>query len=382
MTRKKVKLAWIANDSARRASLKKRRLGLMKKVSELTTLCGTEACLIIYSPEENEPMVWPSHAEVHRQLAAFSKMPELERMKKMMNQETYLKDKVNKSQEQLRKNQRRNKEIEMGHLMHQIHQGKGLDELTVDELGGLAWLMEEKMKEIRKRIEFFEQVPAAPADRPPHGDVHVPLPPKDPENDLTANIGGASAGLGGDHGRITAESLLLDQWFADMVNNNKFKSAASSNSNMRSDMGLPYYPFAGFTPEYDLGLGGLPFGGSSSIAAEMGPPPLGNFRGPTSDMGLPPLSFRPLHGGATDMGLQPHGSTVAGGSSNFGPFGPDMGMELHLFGHVGSSSAGSEFGNLPFGVFGGGSSSTGGTGSDMGMGMLFDGKIWPNNLSP
>ncbi|MBA0619522.1 hypothetical protein Godav_028682 [Gossypium davidsonii] len=52
MTRKKVTLAWISNDSARKVSLKKRRLGLMKKMSELTTLCGIRACLIIYSSNE------------------------------------------------------------------------------------------------------------------------------------------------------------------------------------------------------------------------------------------------------------------------------------------------------------------------------------------
>ncbi|MBA0637414.1 hypothetical protein Godav_005211, partial [Gossypium davidsonii] len=40
MTGKRVKLAWIENSSARRASLRKRRQGLVKKVTELTTLCG------------------------------------------------------------------------------------------------------------------------------------------------------------------------------------------------------------------------------------------------------------------------------------------------------------------------------------------------------
>ncbi|KAG8499911.1 hypothetical protein CXB51_006594 [Gossypium anomalum] len=55
-----VTLAWVSNDSARRASLKIRRSGLMKKMSELTTLCGNRACLIIYSPDESEPIVWLS----------------------------------------------------------------------------------------------------------------------------------------------------------------------------------------------------------------------------------------------------------------------------------------------------------------------------------
>ncbi|XWS56085.1 hypothetical protein CRYUN_Cryun09bG0056500 [Craigia yunnanensis] len=83
-------------------------------------------------------MVWPSHAEVQRLLGEFHKMPELERQKKMMNQETYLRESVTKAQEQLKKYQRRNKEVEMGLLMHQINQGKGLGEHNLTELLGLT----------------------------------------------------------------------------------------------------------------------------------------------------------------------------------------------------------------------------------------------------
>ncbi|PPS08170.1 hypothetical protein GOBAR_AA12474 [Gossypium barbadense] len=79
MTRKKVKLAWIANNTTRRASLKKRRLGLVKKVMELTTLCGIEACLVIYSPDEQEPMVWPSQEEARRLIQKFYQVPEIKR---------------------------------------------------------------------------------------------------------------------------------------------------------------------------------------------------------------------------------------------------------------------------------------------------------------
>ncbi|XWS66574.1 hypothetical protein CRYUN_Cryun05aG0211300 [Craigia yunnanensis] len=366
MTRKKLKLAWIANKGARRASLKKRRLGLLKKVSELTTLCGVDACLIVYGPDENEPMVWPSYAEVHRQLGEFHKMPELERQKKMMNQETYLGERVTKAQEHLRKYQRRNKEVVVGHLKHQINHGKGLDELNHPELHGLIWFVEEKMKEIGKCNEFFQQFPFLPAGLA-HG--NLPLPPQSPANDLTARIGGAGAGLGGDGRTLTNQSLLWDQWFIDMMNNNESKSGASSSS-MRSDTGLPYYhPFAGSATDC-LGLQRHSVGGSSSVAAEMVLPPFGNFRGPTSDMGLPPLSFRP-HGGASNMGLS-HGSV--GGSS----FGSDVGEGQHPFEHVGSSYTGRELGMLPFRHFGGGSSS--GAGSD--MGLPFDGKTSPNNLSP
>ncbi|KAK8520257.1 hypothetical protein V6N12_004212 [Hibiscus sabdariffa] len=48
---KKEKLAYITNDAARKTTYKKRVKGLVKKVIELTTLCGIEeACAVFYSP--------------------------------------------------------------------------------------------------------------------------------------------------------------------------------------------------------------------------------------------------------------------------------------------------------------------------------------------
>ncbi|KAA3486335.1 agamous-like MADS-box protein AGL80 [Gossypium australe] len=51
MSRKKIKLAYITNDSARKTTYKKRSKGQVKKVRELTTLCGIEAFAIINSPD-------------------------------------------------------------------------------------------------------------------------------------------------------------------------------------------------------------------------------------------------------------------------------------------------------------------------------------------
>ncbi|KAJ8430437.1 hypothetical protein Cgig2_025864 [Carnegiea gigantea] len=48
--RQKIKMARIKNSSHRQVSFSKRRLGLFKKASEICTLCGLEAVVIIYSP--------------------------------------------------------------------------------------------------------------------------------------------------------------------------------------------------------------------------------------------------------------------------------------------------------------------------------------------
>ncbi|CAN0920841.1 Agamous-like MADS-box protein AGL80 [Linum grandiflorum] len=74
MTRKKVKLACITNDSARKATYNKRKKGLIRKVSKLSTLCDVQACAIVYSPYHTQPQIWPpTLVEVHQAEEQFHK---------------------------------------------------------------------------------------------------------------------------------------------------------------------------------------------------------------------------------------------------------------------------------------------------------------------
>ncbi|KAE9589577.1 hypothetical protein Lal_00000195 [Lupinus albus] len=159
MTRKKVNLAYIVNDSARKATYKKRKKGLLKKVDELTTLCGIEACAIIYSPFEPQPEVWPSPWEVQNVLSKLKRMPELEQSKKMVNQETFLKQRIVKAKEQVKKLQKENREKEMTQL---IFKCLGADKvqfnnLSVTDLNDLAWLIDQNLKHIKRRMEKLEE---------------------------------------------------------------------------------------------------------------------------------------------------------------------------------------------------------------------------------
>ncbi|MFQ6635795.1 hypothetical protein Gotur_012148, partial [Gossypium turneri] len=89
MTRKKVTLAWISNDSARKVSLEKR--------SDLIILYGGHVYHVIYRPDESEPMIWSSHDEVQQKLDEYRKTPKLDCLKKMVNKETYLKERNTKA---------------------------------------------------------------------------------------------------------------------------------------------------------------------------------------------------------------------------------------------------------------------------------------------
>ncbi|KAA8545316.1 hypothetical protein F0562_020100 [Nyssa sinensis] len=216
MTRKKVKLAFITNDSARKATFKKRKKGLMKKVSELSTLCGIDACAIIYSPYETQPEVWPSTMGVQRVLAQFKRMPEMEQSKKMVNQESFIRQRIAKANEQLKKQHKDNREKEMTEVMYQCLTGRGMQNLVMADLNDLGWLLDQNLKEIYKRIESLKKM------APPQ--VVAPPPP------VVAAATSEMVVRGGVHGQEhkPAVDLSMDvmqmqrpQWFTEwmMMNN-------------------------------------------------------------------------------------------------------------------------------------------------------------------
>ncbi|KAH7853352.1 hypothetical protein Vadar_001464 [Vaccinium darrowii] len=215
MTRKKVKLAFITNDSARKATFKKRKKGLMKKVSELSTLCGIDACTIIYSPYESQPEVWPNTGGAQRVLTQFKRMPEMEQSKKMVNQEGFIRQRVVKATEQLKKQCKDNREKEMTEVMYQCLTGRGLQNLVMADLHDLGWLIDHNLKEIHKKIETLKKSTSSQTAAP-GGSSKSP-------SEVVKNEGGK--GTRPDQEQKPVVDLVADamqsgsQWFTDWVNN-------------------------------------------------------------------------------------------------------------------------------------------------------------------
>ncbi|CAB4285053.1 unnamed protein product [Prunus armeniaca] len=153
MTRKKVKLAYIANDSTRKATFKKRKRGLIKKISELSTLCDVPACALIYSQYESLPDIWPSPSGVQRVIAQFRNMPEMEQGRKMFNQETFLRQRIVKAHEQLKRLRKENREKEVSRVMFQTLTGRPLQGLNMIDLNDLGWLIDQNVKELGEKIK-------------------------------------------------------------------------------------------------------------------------------------------------------------------------------------------------------------------------------------
>ncbi|CAN0861514.1 MADS-box transcription factor PHERES 1 [Linum grandiflorum] len=110
MARPRRPLRWIADDLVRNTYFQKRRVRLIKKVKELSTLCGVQGMCVIYNPYEEPssfqpwpppepPTVWPSCESVVQLMQRFMALPCVERSKKMFNQHEYLREVIMKAEE-------------------------------------------------------------------------------------------------------------------------------------------------------------------------------------------------------------------------------------------------------------------------------------------
>ncbi|KAI0518879.1 hypothetical protein KFK09_006316 [Dendrobium nobile] len=228
MARKKVKLEWIANDSARRATLKKRRKGLVKKVEELSTLCDVKACLIIYAPSDAQPEVWPSPHEANKVLAKLRRLPEMEQSKKMMNQEGFMRHRIGKLQEQIRKQERENREVETMLIMYKGLTGKmNLQSLEMRSLTSLAWHIELKLKEVKRRLEHLPlEMVAAKAD------IKEELPPM-------AEIIMKEVAAAAEPTPETKEKMVFDEAMEDLQRQDWFRDIMNPQEEIMNN--VPFY---------------------------------------------------------------------------------------------------------------------------------------------
>ena len=158
MARKKVTVAWIASDRARKACFQKRSEALFKKAMELCDLCGVEAAIAIFCQDE-EPAFWPSKASVEELYRRYVEIPAMERSKKMLNQDNFMKDRIARIEEQTKKCVKRSREMEVNDLMYQIVSQDRLCELSVSDLTKVMEFLEEKHREIHKRAVHLQELP-------------------------------------------------------------------------------------------------------------------------------------------------------------------------------------------------------------------------------
>ncbi|CAJ2673810.1 agamous-like MADS-box protein AGL80 [Trifolium pratense] len=131
----------------------------MNKVNELSTLCGIEACAIIYDQNNPQAEVWPSDSGVKRVLSRFGSLSELERSKKKVDQEVFLRESIEKSCDQLNKKMEENRKKEMANIIdHFIHNGEFNSHLmSKDDLNVFSSFIDENyLKEINQKMKEMQ----------------------------------------------------------------------------------------------------------------------------------------------------------------------------------------------------------------------------------
>ncbi|KAK3430208.1 hypothetical protein EUGRSUZ_E01733 [Eucalyptus grandis] len=219
MTRKKAALAYIANDAARKATFKKRKNGLMKKVSELSTLCGIEACTIVYSPYQAEPEVWPSMLGARRAIARFKNMSEMDQSRRMVNQQEFIRQRIVKAEEQLKKQLRENREREIVQVMYRALVGEGLQGLTIT-----GEEIEERIKKLKKSAPSSEEAASA----------ELQADKAAPENHAALND------------FVAVEAVENQPWYMDLL---KPRNEGDAVNLDRIDP-MPSYPYGNPTPSW------------------------------------------------------------------------------------------------------------------------------------
>ncbi|XP_022718279.1 agamous-like MADS-box protein AGL80 [Durio zibethinus] len=154
MGRKKIKHELISNESVRKVTLKKRKAGLLKKLNELTTLCGVAACAIIFSSCDTQPDVWPSKIEAFHVIEKFNNLPAKKRDKNMMDRHVFLSRSILQLNERLEKQRKKNQELEMELVLAEHMAGENNCDLNnLEQLKELVHLLQDDIKFVTNKIE-------------------------------------------------------------------------------------------------------------------------------------------------------------------------------------------------------------------------------------
>ncbi|KAK3160805.1 hypothetical protein QOZ80_1BG0064810 [Eleusine coracana subsp. coracana] len=191
MGRKKVSLQWIANNASRRATFNRRRQGLIKKTSELATLCGVKVCLLVYGEKDVQPEVWPSVQEARDLIASYKATAGLQQWSKKTSHEDFLKKRIAKLQEQVKRSDRESQVRETSILLHEAMAGRrpGLMGVTPEEVFRLREVVERKMKAVRERLQRLGIEPVQHQPQPQQQLPHVwPMIQQQPQRHQQADL--------------------------------------------------------------------------------------------------------------------------------------------------------------------------------------------------
>jgi len=154
MVRKKVKLAFMENNTERRVSYRKRQKGFLTKARELNTLCDVELATLVNSPYHNEPEVFPNHEAATGIFTKFIDLPEEKKSKNMKTLEKITTKRIEKIEKELEKVRKENKKMEYTNQMYGLLNGEEMpNSRHPEDLNDLCYVINKNLKLINDGIK-------------------------------------------------------------------------------------------------------------------------------------------------------------------------------------------------------------------------------------
>ncbi|CAN1156002.1 Agamous-like MADS-box protein AGL90 [Linum perenne] len=164
MVRTKVQHKLISDEKARKTTFTKRKNGLLKKLEEITTLCGVATCAFIIhnfrgKGKKNDVEVWPSEPKASGMLKKYKELPQRKQEKYMLNHEALSKERLEKMKKALKNQQEKNQLLEIDLLLKEdcpTTSGEDLDFGAKEELNYKREIVKNFKKKVTEQIEDLE----------------------------------------------------------------------------------------------------------------------------------------------------------------------------------------------------------------------------------
>lgn len=153
MGRSRLPLELIPKEKSRKVTFQKRSIGLKKKTHDISTLCGVDACLIIYGRSSDgcppEPVLWPPNPEeVKSIINRYKQHREQDGLIKATDLSSFFEEKTKAIQKEISK---------LGGTDRSMYStwNDRLNNLSADQLRELINSWSKKLEIIKSRVEFF-----------------------------------------------------------------------------------------------------------------------------------------------------------------------------------------------------------------------------------
>jgi hypothetical protein len=169
----------LESEKKRKKALRRRLPILVKKTEQFATLCGVPACLVVYSPGEAEPVVWPSPEAAADVVQKYRDQPDVRNFKNELDCKEFLQQKNDKVRAQISRVQQQRREAEIKLAITEAVAGRrvSFDDLPNDILASVGCRVQSKLEAIRAQLQEIRSGAAPPPPSPaPAEDVQMVAP--------------------------------------------------------------------------------------------------------------------------------------------------------------------------------------------------------------